>query len=613
MGRFSKLLALNIIFDWQDSYIYYNSIKRKLRRHRNPSTLQSDIFKVLNSELSRCESLFNTQILVFKESISQVNSITPKELNTLMMQYLNLLSFSYWNLRIILQCLMRLNEIIPDSQRVFLDSHQFSISSLQNLEGFAHCLGVFTREIEGFTQPADEENDDSPLQSPLLSGISDNYQETLLRNSLAKAKDEFARHEILELFQRSPDYPDLMTLILTVFSSFIHLTNFYILGLAAKDYSVYVGMSESFSGVLSSVNWAAAVIFTFIYSYWSNYQFKIPTLVCALFVVLGNFIYFWAYPYQSAWMLVIGRILIGIGGARVINRRYISTYVSLKERTAWNSAYVAGSIIGRGVGPIAAAGLYFVNYNFFGISINGLNFPALIMGIIWLIYFILASLYFKEPEIKVLTEAHIEKSKEQSMIPTYVTILALVIPKIVHEAYVTSIPIFAEDEFDWGIEFIGVYIAAVSLAVAPVHIFIAFTSKIFQDRQFIRVALILTFFGCFFLIDFDDISEFQYIFGTILMYIGMNLDDGVATSLLSKVLPPHLTVGIFNPGLIVTFGGSFARGIGGFTIAVAGWIEDDGDDIENIIFLPMALISLIVICIFCIFYKRLHPKKITIS
>ena len=88
------------------------------------------------------------------------------------------------------------------------------------------------------------------------------------QTQLEKVKEDYTKIDSIEdLFPKDPDYPDLMTLLLTVFSSFIHLTNFYILSLAAKDYSKYVGMDESFSGVLSGVNWSSAVIFTFVYSY----------------------------------------------------------------------------------------------------------------------------------------------------------------------------------------------------------------------------------------------------------------------------------------------------------------------------------------------------------
>jgi hypothetical protein len=158
-------------------------------------------------------------------------------------------------------------------------------------------------------------------------------------------------------------------------------------------------------------------------------------------------------------------------------------------------------------------------------------------------------------------------------------------------------------------EFIGVFIAAISIAVAPVHIFIAFTSKIFEDRQFIRTALILTVFGCFLLIDYENMSEVQYIFGTILMYLGMNMDDGVTASLLSKIIPPHFSVGIFNVGLIVTFAGSLARGIGGFSIAVAGWIESNSEWMENIIFIPMAGLAAAGTGVVFLYYKVLTPSN----
>ena len=77
-----------------------------------------------------------------------------------------------------------------------------------------------------------------------------------------------------------------------------------------------------------------------------------------------------------------------------------------------------------------------------------MNSPALLMAIIWFIYFILIFYYFQEPKILQISQAKIEESRGQSLIPTYVVIFALIVPKIVHEAYVTSIPIVAQDEFD---------------------------------------------------------------------------------------------------------------------------------------------------------------------
>ena len=86
------------------------------------------------------------------------------------------------------------------------------------------------------------------------------------------------------------------------------------------------------------------------------------------------------------------------------------------------------------------------------------------------------------------------------------------------------------------------------------------------------------------------------------------MDDGVTASLLSKVIPLHFSAGILNVGLIVTFAGSLARGIGGFSIAIAGFIEDDADEMENMLFVPMTLLSISACVIIVAFYRFLSAE-----
>jgi MFS family permease len=404
---------------------------------------------------------------------------------------------------------------------------------------------------------------------------------------------------------KDPDYPDFMTVFLSVFSSFIHVTNFYILTLSAKDFAVYVGMDGEYSGLLSAANWASAVIFTFVYSYWSNYQYKVPTFICALFVVLGDFTYFLAYPLKSPGIMLLGRLLIGVGGARVINRRYIATYVHPRARTFWNSAFVAGSIIGRGLGPYISTFLLDVNFSLFFVEINEFTAAPLLMGSVWLIYALTVLLFFQEPVVTPPKPATSKEKDSSSLLPLFVVLLALIVPKMVHEAFVTSVPLVAPSEFTWSDEKVGNFIAILSLGIAPVHIFIAYTSKWIQDREFIFSALVFTLLGSFLLIDFGlgSFFESQYTLGTVLMFIGMNMDDGVTASLLSKVLPTYMARGIFNAGLIVTFAGSSARGVGGFLIAFAGWINSSS--IENLLFIPLSCFSLLALIVFSLFYRRL--------
>jgi hypothetical protein len=77
-----------------------------------------------------------------------------------------------------------------------------------------------------------------------------------------------------------------------------------------------------------------AVLFAgFFYSLWTNSSYKAPLAVSGLIVLCGNVLYFIAYDLGSVVVLFMGRFLIGMGGARVINRRYIADYTSMRLRT----------------------------------------------------------------------------------------------------------------------------------------------------------------------------------------------------------------------------------------------------------------------------------------
>ncbi|OMJ69406.1 hypothetical protein SteCoe_32874 [Stentor coeruleus] len=603
MGGFSKTIEKNSVSSWRNSYIDYSDLRRKIKSVGSQPDNIKDIFNSIANEVTRAKDHLNIVSEPLPSAINSLEHDTPSSslLQTTSETLLNLISFSLWNLKIVAKLLSKLQKHNKQAKKIFLEQYIECLLSLQNIDNFKDWYAKVTQELRKI-----DFNKKNHVTDALIAKDMNQFEKNLERIGI-----ELDKLEYIDLLPREPDYPDFMTIFLSVFSSLIHLTNFYILTLAAKDYSVYVGMDESFSGVLSAVNWAAAVSFTFVYSYWSNFQYKLPTLVCSLFVVFGDFIYAFAYNYKSASMLLLGRFLIGVGGARVINRRYIATYIKPRSRTVWNSAYVAGSIIGRGFGPIIGALLYDVDFEFLGFRMNGMTFPSIIMGIVWAIYSLMILVFFKEPEIKKLSKDKVNDSKGQSLLPMFVALSALTIPKVVHEAFVTSTPIVAPVFFSWSTEFVGFYIAIMSLAIAPVHIIIAYTSRRFQDRQYIKIALLVTFIGSLLLINFSNLSVAQYVIGTILMFIGMNMEDGATASLLSKVIPPHISEGIFNAGLVVTFAGSFARGVGSFGIAVAGWINEDPSSMENILFIPFTIVSLVSLVIFMRYYKRLDTKLFT--
>jgi MFS family permease len=129
------------------------------------------------------------------------------------------------------------------------------------------------------------------------------------------------------------------------------------IGLTSKDYVLALKMEESMAGVLVACSPACAIIFCIITSFWTNYSFRHPFLLTNFCIMLGNIVYLIAFDLDSAFLLFFGRFCIGIGGARVINRRYIVDTVSVKQRTRISTIFVASGALGMALGPLMGGGL----------------------------------------------------------------------------------------------------------------------------------------------------------------------------------------------------------------------------------------------------------------
>lgn len=612
MGRFNKSLIANIVLEWQDGYIYYSYVKKAVgKNHQSTSKNSKEVLlNLVKNQISQAFGHLCKESNAFSLEVNQnISTESVPVTQNLAKSLKKLISFSLWNLKILSKVLTRIDNVYPGSKHEFLTENFQLLKDFQNLPEFSEWEKKIYEKVEKW-KPAME-----GLTQPLLSKTQ--TRELIFLNELSlHLKDQLNALKDTELFPKKPDFPHFFTLLLMIISSFIQQTNFYILALAAKDYSNHLGVSQTFAGILSFATWSSIILCSFIYNYWTFFQYKLPTVLSGLFMVIGNFTYYLAFYYSDIKLAVFGRVLIGIGGARIINRKYINIYVDKSVVSNWNYFYLAGSIVGRGVGPVLASSLYFIDYP--TDYINGLTAPALLMSLFWALYTVLVILYFQEPDSIKPTEQVPKPNSNSYSNSSYFSIILIIIasmiPKIAHEAHVTSIPIVASGSFDWSIDFIGVFIASISLAVAPVYIFMGFTRDIFEDRQFTRFALILTMIGSGLLICFDDMIEIQYILGTFILYLGVNMDDGIAGSLMTKFVPDSGPHNFINTGLVITVIGSLARGLGALTVPVSGWFEEDdeeieSDEIENFVFVPLTLLCIIGLCLVIGLYSLMREEK----
>ncbi|CAM9689171.1 unnamed protein product, partial [Choristocarpus tenellus] len=168
-------------------------------------------------------------------------------------------------------------------------------------------------------------------------------------------------------------------------TTFLYMTNYYIVGPTSTEYAAALGGSPAISGMIIGMTTIAACFSALLYSWWTNNSYRAPLLTCSMLLMVGNLFYGLALTYDALWMILMGRSLIGLGGARGINRRYIADTIPIESRTAYSASFVAAGAMGMSFGPFTAAVVNVVSFKVGRIFFNGLTLPGWIMSICWFI------------------------------------------------------------------------------------------------------------------------------------------------------------------------------------------------------------------------------------
>jgi MFS family permease len=105
-----------------------------------------------------------------------------------------------------------------------------------------------------------------------------------------------------------------------------------------------------YSGVVMGMTPLMAILSTIFCSKWSITSYKRPMLFTLLCFILGNFTYAFSANFQSVGMLGLGRMLIGLGSGRMVNRRYLIEFVPKSELSKYSLYYIMYGAIGLSTG-----------------------------------------------------------------------------------------------------------------------------------------------------------------------------------------------------------------------------------------------------------------------
>jgi hypothetical protein len=96
---------------------------------------------------------------------------------------------------------------------------------------------------------------------------------------------------------------------LNLFSTFLYMTNYYIVAPASNTYAEKLGGSASDAGIIIGMTPVAALVSTLLYSWWTSYSYKSALIFASACSLTGNLFYGAGLPYNSMNLVLIGRLL----------------------------------------------------------------------------------------------------------------------------------------------------------------------------------------------------------------------------------------------------------------------------------------------------------------
>uniref|UniRef100_A0A0D6QSK8 SPX domain-containing protein n=1 Tax=Araucaria cunninghamii TaxID=56994 RepID=A0A0D6QSK8_ARACU len=422
---------------------------------------------------------------------------------------------------------------------------------------------------------------------------------------------------------------DAMSLALNLANTFLYMVNTYIIVPTADNYAVSLGATATLCGVIIGCMPISQFVSSIYLSAWSNKSYFRPLIFSSIVLSLGNILYATAYDLNSIYVLLLGRLLCGVGSARAVNRRYISDCVPGSKRLQSSAYFVIASALGMSCGP-GLAGLLQFKASVIGLSLNQNTLPGWVMSALWIFYLLWLWVSFKEPlhmddgtysgksggngsvQHGAVDDALIEplaqsmdpkeemqdeegipdkdgsnRSREISnkppdsifeayklvSRPVKVMLLIYFMLKYTTEMVISESSVLTTYYFNWTTSTVAIFLAVIGLTVLPLNIIVGnYIGNMFEDRQLLIAAEILTCVGI--LITFKlpiHYSVIQYVMGTFVTFVSAEILEGVNLSLLSKVMSSRLARGTYNGGLLSTEAGTLGRVLADLTITCVGY------------------------------------------
>ncbi|XP_037447778.1 SPX domain-containing membrane protein OsI_08463 isoform X2 [Triticum dicoccoides] len=662
MVNFGKVLMSDQLEEWKEYYINYKMMKKKVKQYvqqtqdggSNHEQVLKEFSRMLDDQIekvvlfllkqqghlaSRIEKLGQQRAVLTEHSdISQVSQVREayRQVGLDLVKLLRFVDMNATGIRKILKKFdKRFGYRFTDYYISTRANHPYSqLQPIFKQVGIVAVAGALTRNLASLQDHQGSfmsiyDHPSITLKDPIIEQINNSVQKLTHSTTFLQFLGQHALIIPEDVQASSEDLVDdqsyhFMSLMLNLVNTFLYMVNTYIIVPTADDYSVSLGAAATVCGVIIG-SMAVAQVFSSVYfSAWSNRSYFRPLVFSSIMLFSGNLLYALAYDLNSLTVLILGRLLCGLGSARAVNRRYISDCVPLKMRLKASAGFVSASALGMACGP-ALAGLLQTEFKIYAVTFNQNTLPGWIMCLAWVGNLIWVWISFKEPDHfakenavnaqssdsghgrndnlegglaqPLLTEAKERQGENAdnnendpkeshkaatSIAAAYrlltpsvkVQLLIYFMLKFAMEILLSESSVVTTFYFNWSTSTVAIFLAVLGLTVLPVNVIVgSYITNLFQDRQILVASEIMVLIGIASSFHFgSSYCVSQYVVSALITFVFAEVLEGVNLSLLSRVMSSRLSRGTYNGGLLSTEAGTLARVAADMTITAAGYL-----------------------------------------
>ncbi|KAJ7620976.1 major facilitator superfamily domain-containing protein [Roridomyces roridus] len=414
--------------------------------------------------------------------------------------------------------------------------------------------------------------------------------------------------------------PGLKSLSIMILANALLQFSAYVTVSSATAYADHLGGTSVFAGLTIGVPNVLSGIVLIPLTRLDEGRYTRPLRVVCAALILGNILHGVAYRANFLYLILIGRLVAGIGYTGFM---YVKRYctdpriVGVRRRTTLASWLVVGQVFGMSAGPFICGVFYKVGFT--NEVFNGFTSPGWITSCIWVLFTVAIAVFFRDLPKPNSDTIEMEAVNSTSTPPVKPSLRTLTRPQwgvilcmcyasatffFTLGSFESAIPNYTAVAYGYSPYAAGNFIALGGIATFPFLLLNIRYAPRFQDRVTLVAGSMIGFCGLFIalvmLLTMSKVPVGAFYVCWVLVALGFNLATTCTLSLLSKQMP-----GIWNGRMSLAI--QYSNILGRLTGAVFGGAAVN-IGMKNYIGILLGLVGLGQV-IFMVLWKDLKSKK----